>query len=236
MKPAYWITGTDTGVGKTVITALLAQLFLSAGHPVTVYKPVQTGSPSLDSAEDPASIQTWLAEAVQAGRLRCENRYNFLVPATPAVVDRDCVIDPLHILNDIAGYQCARTQYLEEPGVLLVEGAGGLRVPITPNLEQVELIRESTLPVILVTRPDLGTINHTLLSVEALQRRQIPVVGVIVSGYQAVDVATETLPAMFERFLPVPVLAWVPKLSLECGSPFQKALSEPWAAGLGTLL
>ncbi|MBY0450505.1 MAG: dethiobiotin synthase [Cyanobacteria bacterium] len=234
MKPAYWIAGTDTGVGKTVITGLLAHMFLSAGHPVTVYKPVQTGSPSLDEAEDPTSIQTWLSEDVLAGRLRCENRYNFLIPATPAVVDTDCVIDPAQILNDIAGYQYSND--MDGSGVLLVEGAGGLRVPITPNLEQLELIRESTLPVILVTRPDLGTINHTLLSVEALQRRQIPVVGVIVSGYQAVDVATETLPEMFERFLPVPVLAWVPKLALQCDHPFQNVLSEPWSAGLRPLL
>ncbi len=200
-----FITGSDTGVGKTVVTTMLAAEAQARGRSVCVYKPVQTGSKTPDQPDDPLMINRWLAQPVD---FCCT--YNFLEPVAPYVADVQRIIRPEVIRQT---FEDLSDRYDE----VLVEGAGGVRVPVAPDYEMIDLMENLKTPVILVVRPDLGTVNHTLLSVEALTGRGIEVRAVVVSGYPAEspDPAIRSLPQVFERFLPALRTLYLPSVRLE---------------------
>lgn len=207
---AYFITGTDTGVGKTIVTAGLAAMAAAEGKRVCAYKPIQTG---LDS--DPGDnhhVALWTGNP----EIAVQTTYTFAPPVAPWVADLDGTIEVERIIEDFQALQ-------QDYDVVLVEGAGGVRVPIAPGVEMGDLMVRLAIPVLVVARPHLGTINHTLLTVEALQRRGLSVAGVIVSvsdlevALGSGDPAVESLPQVFETFLPVPVLGWIPPLTLGPG-------------------
>jgi dethiobiotin synthetase len=160
----FVIAGTDTGVGKTVFSAALAGA-LGAFY----WKPVQSG---LEEATDSQSVArlSGLAPArilPEAWRLR--------LPASPHLSARaeGVVIDP------------ARLEIPKVAGPLVVETAGGVMVPLTDDFLTIELLARWKTPVVLVARTALGTINHSLLTIEALRRRDIPVHGVAFVGDEA---------------------------------------------------
>jgi dethiobiotin synthetase len=163
MKPLI-VTGTDTGVGKTVVSAMLT-LALNGIY----WKPIQSGIQNGTDTKRVAAL-TRLSE----GHFRPEG-YLLKEPLSPhRAAELDGVeIDPgnLQLPNDIA------------PGrSLIVEGAGGVLVPVTRAMLQIELFTRWRAPVVLVARTQLGTINHTLLSLEALRSRSIAVRGVVFVG------------------------------------------------------
>lgn len=200
-----FITGSDTNVGKTVVTALLAAEAQAQGKTVCVYKPIQTGSASLDQPEDLVQINQWLAEPVDG-----INTYNFLAPVAPYVADTERTIRPAVIQQTFG-------ELLKHYDEVLVEGAGGVRVPIALNYEMIDLIRELGLPAVVVVRPDLGTLNHTLLTVEALTACGVKVQAVVISGYpeNSPDLAIRSLPDVLDRFLPTVQKIYLPLIRLE---------------------
>ncbi len=204
---SLFITGTGTNVGKTVVTAGLASCLHHAGKTVCVYKPVQTGSPNPESPEDPTSIKQWAGTDIPSF---CS--YVFPEPVAPYAADHERLINPKQFLAD---FQRLQSQYQH----VLVEGAGGVRVPVAPGFEMIDLIRMLQLPTLIVTAPQLGTINHTLLTVESLQHRQINVKGVILSGMPkpSPDPAIQSLISTLEPFLSVPLLATLPVFELSPG-------------------
>jgi dethiobiotin synthetase len=175
----YFVTGTDTNVGKTYVTAALARRALARGHKVFAFKPIETGCSPGPAGELIGADQELIAAAAgswQQGRLR--GLYRFPLPAAPlvaasaaqAAIDLDLVV------------KTAVTGAVENQASLtLVEGAGGWRVPITPSADMSTLARGLTLPVLIVARAGLGTINHTLLTIEAVQRDGLPLAGVVLS-------------------------------------------------------
>lgn len=171
MPLQLFITGTNTGIGKTWVSAAIAAQALAQGQRVIYYKPIQTGSPPGVPAEDPAVITSLLD-----GKVPVYNRYCFSPPVAPAVADTDGLIDIAVIRQDVA-------HYASQCDLLLVEGAGGLAVPVTPSHLMVDVMAELGLPVVLVAHSQLGTINHTLLSVEALKNRNISLHGVVINFY-----------------------------------------------------
>lgn len=190
-----FITGTDTGVGKTWVSAALAAQALDLGKSVIYYKPIQTGSPVGQPPEDPQCIHDLLGDQVKT---YC--RYCFEPPVTPSVADTKGIIQTSRILEDVDAYG-------RQADLLLVEGAGGLAVPISDSLLMIDLIQQLAIPVLLVAHCRLGTINHTLLSVEALQRRNIPIQGIVLNFYppdlQEAPYATQTLiPALKQHLSP----------------------------------
>jgi dethiobiotin synthetase len=159
MKRGFIVTGTDTGIGKTVFSAALAQA-LGAAY----WKPIQTG---LDSDKDTVRRLAKLPP----GRFLPEV-YSLKLPASP------------HIAARREGVEI-RAEALSLPTTarpLVVEGAGGLLVPLSRDLLQIDMFARWGLPIILCARTALGTINHTLLSIEALRRREIPLLGVAFIG------------------------------------------------------
>ncbi|MBM5821148.1 MAG: dethiobiotin synthase [Cyanobacteria bacterium K_Offshore_surface_m2_011] len=180
------VCGTDTDVGKTVVSALLVQ-----GLGATYWKPVQSG---MEGGGDTGRVQQLLG--LPPERVWPE-AYRLTAPVSPHwAAERDGVsIDP------------ARLALPAVDGPLVVETAGGLLVPLRRNWLQIEQIAVWGLPVLLVARSGLGTLNHTLLSLEALERRSIPVLGLVLNGDPHPD-NPRTLAALGG----VPVLAELPPL------------------------
>lgn len=164
--PAIVVTGTDTDVGKTVFAAALAGA-LGARY----WKPVQAG---LDPRADVDSVA--LLSGLPADHILPE-AYRLGTPCSPhraAEID-GVTIDP------------ARLALRQVDGPLVVEGAGGVMVPITPDLLFADLFARWACPVVLVARTQLGTINHSLLSIEALRRRGVPILGIAFVGEEQPD-------------------------------------------------
>jgi dethiobiotin synthetase len=155
------VTGTDTGIGKTVFAAGLTRLLDGFYH-----KPVQAG---LEGETDTAVVQR--LSALPAERMLPEI-WRLTTPASPHLAaERDGVmIDPKQLT----------LPSLKRP--LIVEGAGGLMVPLTRDVLFIDVFARWGVPVVLCARTALGTLNHTLLSLEALQRRGIPILGIALIG------------------------------------------------------
>jgi dethiobiotin synthetase len=179
------IVGTDTDVGKTVVSALVVQ-----GLVAHYWKPVQSG---LEGPTDSDRVRALIA--LPANRLLPE-AYRLTAPVSPHwAAERDGVnIDPERLA-------------LPPVSPLVVETAGGLLVPLRRDLLQIEQIARWKLPVLLVARSGLGTLNHTLLSLEALRARAIPVLGLVLNGPAHAD-----NPGTLEQLGGAPVLLELPPL------------------------
>jgi dethiobiotin synthetase len=160
------ITGTDTGIGKTVFSAGLAGL-LSGFY----WKPVQSGLYGETDSEVVARLS-----GLPWGRVLPE-AYRLKSPLSP---HRSAEIDGVSI-------EAADLSLPVVPGPLIIEGAGGLMVPLNRRIRFIDIFEQWQLPVILCARTALGTINHTLLSIEALRARSIPLIGVAFIGDEAAD-------------------------------------------------
>jgi dethiobiotin synthetase len=180
MKPqGLFVTGTDTGVGKTVVTAALLAMLRYEGLDAVPMKPVQTGCrrgaggrlepPDLDAALRRAGLPRG-SEAER--RYMCP--YRFASPCSPhlAAQREGATISLARIAR------CFRALHRRH-GFVVVEGAGGVLAPIGARRTMADVMERLRLPVVLVARPGLGTINHTLLSLRELRRRGILVLGVI---------------------------------------------------------
>ena len=164
--PVIVVTGTDTDVGKTVFSAALAGA-LGARY----WKPVQAGVEPRGDADTVATLSGLPTDRILPEAYRL---------ATPCSPHRAAEIDGLTI-------DPARLTLPEVDGPLVVEGAGGVMVPITPDLLFADLFARWACPVVLVARTALGTINHSLLSIEALRRRGVPILGIAFVGYEQPD-------------------------------------------------
>ena len=168
MRSAIVVTGTDTDVGKTIFAAALVGAL--DGY---YWKPVQAG---LDGETDSELVRR--LSGLPAGRILPEV-YRLTTAASPHLAaERDGVV------LDIEGLAGAP---LSHERAVVIEGAGGLLVPLTRSYLQIELFARWHAPVVLVAATRLGTINHTLLSIEALRRRGIPLLGVAFIGDENAD-------------------------------------------------
>lgn len=179
---AIFVTGTDTGAGKTAVACAIARAARAAGLRVRVCKPIETGCARGDDGElVPADA---LALAAAAGddspvtRL-CPQR--FALPAAPEVA---AAAEGKRV--DLAAIAESLALARKDADLAIVEGAGGLLVPIAPELDMAGLAARFDLPLVVVARAALGTINHTQLTLEAARARNLRVLGVVVSHTAAV--------------------------------------------------
>ena len=189
----FFVTATDTGVGKTFITAALAKALRGRGRDVAVFKPVQSGA----RADDPSG---------DAALLGADCVYAFAAALAPLVAaraeGRTIELEPI----------LARAGELaREHELLLVEGAGGLLVPLADDLDIADLAAALGLPLVVVARAGLGTVNHTLLTIEAAKARGLEIAGVVLNGKN--DESTAGNAALIEAGSGVRVLAQVPRLA-----------------------
>jgi dethiobiotin synthetase len=164
--PRLIVTGTDTGIGKTVFSAALAGA-LGAFY----WKPIQSGLEEETDSETVARLGRVPAERV------LPEAYRLVTPASP------------HLAAEIDGVTIdhARLTPPAVDGPLLIEGAGGLLVPVDRRTLTIDVFARWGLPVVLCARTALGTINHTLLSVEALRVRGVPLLGIAFIGEEKAD-------------------------------------------------
>lgn len=167
-----FVTATDTGVGKTWVACALARAAVRRGLRVAVMKPCETGD-----GDDGARLLDAAGRALDPELAR---PYRFHLPASPEVAARaeGAVVDPTRIAD-----ACARLT--RDADFTLVEGAGGLLVPLAPGVLMADLAARLGLPLLVVARASLGTVNHTLLTLEAARARALAVAGVVLS--RAVD-------------------------------------------------
>jgi dethiobiotin synthetase len=169
-----FITGTDTGVGKTLVTAALCHCLRRQGISVGVMKPVETGLRSPTSAKsDAVRLKSAAGCVAELSLIRPYSLREPVAPLTAARAERKA-IDLGWILN-------AATTLQEHRAFLLIEGVGGLHVPLTPSADVVDLITQLKLPVIVIGRVQLGAINHARLTIEALQRRHVAVTALVLN-------------------------------------------------------
>jgi dethiobiotin synthetase len=172
----YFVTGTDTGVGKTHVTEALARCARTLGKKVFAFKPVETGCEHTNGQMTGSDMEALrkAAGGWQEGDLR--GVYRLRNPVAPLVAARaeSVQIDIDRILGVLE-------QGAKQADVTLVEGAGGWRVPFTETVDVAALAKRIGLPVIVVARAALGTINHSLLTVEAVERDGCTVAALILS-------------------------------------------------------
>jgi dethiobiotin synthetase len=205
--PGLFITGTDTGVGKTVIAGAIAQWFARRGVTVAVSKPIATGCARQREGlvSEDAEFLASCAESRHPLELICPQRYE--EPLAPGVA-ADRAQEPV----DWALIDRSLQQMCATSGVIIVEGVGGVAVPLADQVTVLNLAHWLRLPTIVVARPGLGTINHTLLTLGALRSAGIEVAGVVINRYPAEDagLAEETNADAIEKWGGVPVLCVVP--------------------------
>lgn len=159
----YFITGTDTDSGKTVVAAGLAHALRRAGQRMAVMKPVASGCEQTPSGLRNADALALIAAAEAGQPYERINPYSFAPPIAPHIAAAQAGVDiDAGLIRDTAQGLAA------DADVLLVEGAGGWRVPLGDELDMAGLARRLGLPVILVVGMRLGCINHALLTVEAI--------------------------------------------------------------------
>jgi len=168
----FFITGTDTGVGKTVAACALVRALRDRGIDVGVMKPMETGV----GPDGPLDAQSLREAAASKDTLDEICPIQFKLPAAPNVAadDESRTVD-LELVRD--GYRELASRH----ELMVVEGAGGLLVPTAHGSDMGDLARELELPLIVVARMALGTINHTLLTLREVERRGLALAGVILS-------------------------------------------------------
>lgn len=204
--PGIFVTATDTEVGKTVIAAAIANWFRRRGFRVGVCKPAATGCKHVREglvSEDAELLAHW-ADAVAPLDIICPQRFS--QPLAPAVAARR-EGRPM----DWEAIQRALNEIAAQSDVMIVEGVGGVMVPMDEKFMVRDMIRWLGLPAVVVARPGIGTINHTVLTASALREAKIRLAGVVINRYPAdnASVAEETNLREIEKWSGTPLLAVV---------------------------
>jgi dethiobiotin synthetase len=221
MPKGFFITGTDTGVGKTVIAGALILIMRHFGFRVCGMKPIETGCIKSKSK-------------VQSSKLKVKDKV--LIPSDgmflKEISDTDDSIDliaPVRFENPLAPFPASEIEgasvdigkikeaYAELSGrydAVVVEGIGGLLVPLRRDYFVLDLARDFGLPVIIVSRPGLGTINHTMLTVHYGMKEGLAIAGIVINFSRPPEktLAEETNPEVIRRISPVPILGIFPHL------------------------
>jgi dethiobiotin synthetase len=226
--PGLFITGTDTEVGKTVIAGAIANYFLRQRGPdrarVAVSKPVATGCVHRREGlvSEDAEFLASCADARFPLDIICPQRYR--EPLAPAVA-ADRAKQPL----DWPAIDRSLQLMSRESDVIIVEGVGGILVPLDADRTTLDLAKWLALPTVIVARANLGTINHTLLTIETLRRAEVPIAGVVINRYPAdtPGTAEETNPRYIEKCGKVPILAIVPNEPALKRPPLPASITSP---------
>lgn len=196
-----FVTGTDTDCGKTLIAGGIARALLRKGINVGVMKPVATWG---DPAREPGARTKWVSEdalhlrqaAATSDSLTLINPVCFKTPMAPwpaSLLEKKRIkID--RITN-------AYKELARRHSFMVVEGVGGLMVPLTRTFFVADLIQKMKLPALIVAHPNLGMLNHTLLTIQMLKRKGIPLAGVIINNFQGKTRAEQSNPQVLHRIL-----------------------------------
>lgn len=200
------VTGTDTGIGKTVVTSTLAAALAARGMRVGVVKPVETGCANVDGTLVPEDAMTIAAAAGDTAPLDAICPYRLPDPLAPSLAAARA-----GIVVDVASLAAHLRARAAEVDVLLVEGAGGLLVPLTRAATFADLAADAGARVVVVVGSRLGAVNHALLTFAVLQARALPIAGYVVNRLgSSDDLAVATNDDLLRTLTQVPCLGSVP--------------------------
>ena len=207
MRKSLFITGTDTGVGKTYVAVGLIRALKEMGLNVCPMKPVETGCRKRGGKLLPSDTLKLLHTSGTNETLDRINPYRFRHPLAPAVAAEIEGI-PIKKKRIISAFKYLHNKY----DITIVEGAGGVMVPLYKRYLSIDFIKDINTPVLIVSRPGLGTINHTLLTIDALRVRGVDIVGVVInySLNKRKGLSERSNPDVLEKLGGVPVLGVVP--------------------------
>lgn len=192
----FFVAGTDTDVGKSYVCRYLAKTFVKNGKKVSYLKPFQSGiEENIDS--DALQVKKTSEDIIT------KSTYITKTPATPLISSE---IDGVEYDLEVV-----KKDYLElskNSDITMVEGSGGLYVPTKKDVLMIDVIKYLNLPTLLVARPNLGTINHTLMSIECLKNKGVEIIGIVISNYpnQTKDPVILRAKEMIESFCDIKVL------------------------------
>jgi dethiobiotin synthetase len=202
-----FVTGTDTGVGKTYVSMGIATALTCRGVDVGVMKPAETGCSLRDGRLIPRDALRMMKSACVKDPLSLVNPYRFRKPLAPAVAAdlEGKTINPAKIINV---FQLLSDRH----DFMIVEGAGGIMVPLAGTYTYLDLAKKMDLPVLIVARPGLGTINHTMLTIEALKGRRIEIAGIVINYAldQKSGLAEKTGPGVIEKMSDIQIIGIIP--------------------------
>lgn len=205
-----FVTGTDTGVGKTWIAAGLTAVLRRWGLAASYFKPVQSGCPEEDGRLIPTDARFARDLAGLTEPLELLTPMTLRLPLAPGVAAAQ---EGREV--DLEGIARAREELASRYDILVAEGAGGLYVPLIDKRFLVfDMVLWLGLPLVVVARAGLGTINHTVLTVKAAQQAGLPVAGVVINRYPAKpNLAEQTNPEVIASLTEVPILGKVPDIT-----------------------
>ncbi len=206
-KPGLFITGTDFGVGKTLIAGAIAGILTETGINVGVFKPIATGchrswdgltSYDTEFLADCANSELPVSTITPISYLTCA------VPIISAAYDKSVIN-----FDKIA---TAYKKICQDSNIVIVEGIGGVRVPLTIEFDLLDLSVEFDLPVVIVARLNPGTINHTLMTIDCVRAAKLKIAGIVINGYDGtrVEVAEDTVEQVIAQCGGVKILSVVP--------------------------
>ncbi len=216
-----FVTATDTGVGKTLVTSALVACLTQRGIDVGVMKPIETGvSRSTKAQSDGARLRRAAGSHDPIAEV-CP--YVFRLPVAPLSAARAEGTN-VRVATILRAFGALRKKH----DLVAIEGVGGVHVPITGTVDMLDLMQRMGLPVIVVGQSGLGGVNHALLTLHALRQRKIPIVGLILNQLRplrtkiarAQEQSTVTL---LRRLANVPVVGPL---------PFRASLNQNWNEGM----
>ena len=216
-----FITATDTGVGKTLVTSALVAHLRQQGIDIGVMKPIETGvSRSTKAQSDGARLRRVAGSHDPVAEV-CP--YVFRLPVAPLSAARAEGIN-VRVATILRAFGALRKKH----DLVAVEGVGGVHVPITETVDMLDLVQRMGLPVIVVGQSGLGGVNHALLTVHALRQRKIPIVALVLNQRRPVRtkiarVQEQSTVTMLRRLAKVPVVGPL---------PFRASLNQNWNEGV----
>jgi len=210
MHKGFFITGTDTGVGKTFVAAGLIRALKEQGLDVCPMKPAETGCRISNGRLIPDDTLKLIQASGVDEPIDLINPYRFRKPLAPSVA------------ADIEGGNFKKRvvldtykQLAEKYEVIVVEGAGGIMVPLYKRYLFLDLVKDLNLPLMIVARSGLGTINHSLLTIEAARKKGIKILGVVMNSAikSKKDISCKTNPEVIAQIGKVSILGIVPHVA-----------------------
>jgi dethiobiotin synthetase len=206
-KAGLFVTGTDTGVGKTLIAGAIAKILTDKGLKVGVFKPIATGCKL--TWDGLISSDTWFLCYCANSDLSLSTitPVGYRTPAAP-IVSAACDGPAIDFDRIATAYK----DICQNSNIVIVEGIGGVRVPLTEEFDLLDLAVEFALPAVIVARPNLGTINHTLMTIDCVRAAKLKIAGVVINGYKATEstAAEDTAQEVIAQCGGVDILSVVP--------------------------
>jgi dethiobiotin synthetase len=201
----YFVTGTDTGVGKTLISCALLHGFAAQGHRAVGMKPVAAGCDANRQNEDALQLRAAGNVAVSYG---LSNPYCFLPAIAPHIAAKRA-----GVIIDFSVIAKSYQELAAQADVVIVEGAGGLLVPLNAQQNSADLVLKLGLPVILVVGMRLGCLNHALLTVESITARGLKLAGWVANLIEADMASVEENVAALQQPISAPLLGVMPYMT-----------------------